>query len=82
MLDVGTNILGVRRASVVDHAVIGHDMFQNIIYFTVHPLTLLSNHCCILFVLRPNTFQLTVAELIFCLTVCKNLNGANVSGQV
>ena len=43
-------------ASVVDYAVVGHDVFENIIYFTVHPLTLLSNHCYILFALKTTTF--------------------------
>ena len=43
-------------ASVVDYAIVGHDVLENIIYFTVHPLTLLSNHCYISFALKTTTF--------------------------
>ena len=43
-------------AIVVGYAVVRHDVFENIIYFTVHPLTLLSNHCHISFALKTTTF--------------------------
>ena len=43
-------------ASVVDYAIVGHDVLENIIYFTVHPLTVLSNHCYISFALKTTTF--------------------------
>ena len=40
-------------ASIVDYAVVVHDVFENIIYF---PLTLLSNYCYISFALKTTTF--------------------------
>ena len=43
-------------ASIVDYAIVGHDVLENIIYFTVHPLILLSNHCYISFALKITTF--------------------------
>ena len=42
-------------AGVVDYTVVGH-VFENIVYFTVHLLTLLSNHCYISFALKTTTF--------------------------
>ena len=44
------------NASVVDYAVVGHDVFENIIHSTIHPLTLLSNHCYISFAQKTTTF--------------------------
>ena len=44
-------------ANIVDYAVVGHDVYENIIYFTVDPLTLLSNHFLLL--------QLTVVAILF-----------------
>ena len=52
-------------ASVVDYAIVGHDVSENIIYFTVHPLTLLSNHCYISFALKTTTFTTDSSRVNF-----------------
>ena len=52
-------------AIVIDYAIVGHDVLENIIYFTVHPLTLLSNHCYISFALKTTTFRTDSSRVNF-----------------
>ena len=52
-------------ASVIDYAIVGHDLLENIIYFTVHPLTLSSNHCYISFALKTSTFTTDSSRINF-----------------
>ena len=49
------HVLHMMVLVVVDYVIVGH-VLENIIYITVHPLTLLSNHCYISFSLTTTTF--------------------------
>ena len=44
--------------STVDYAIISNSLFSDVIYFTVHPLSLLSNHGPISFALRTGKFSI------------------------
>ena len=44
--------------STVDYAITSNSLFSDVIYFTVHPLSLLSNHCPISFALRTGKFSI------------------------
>ena len=52
-------------AGVMDYAIVGHNVSENFLYFTAHPLTLLSNHCHILFALRTTTFTTDSSRVNF-----------------
>ena len=44
--------------STVDYAITSNSLFSDVIYFTVHPLSVLSNHCPISFALRTRKFSI------------------------
>ena len=67
-------------ASVVDYAIMGHDVLENILYFTVHPLTLLSNcHCYISFALKTTAFKTDSSRVNFLSDNLQKFNWNQVS---
>ena len=60
MIDLGILLVlhTINGCSTIDYAITSNNLFSDVIYFTVHPLSLLPNHYPISFALRTGKFSI------------------------